>query len=281
MNIYCEFENLKESPNNNKNFSIKRQILDNNIEITNIKLLDKKTAKALDKKTGNYTTIFCKDYDYLTNFDFKNISEILIKELKKYKSNISKTKKDLKIFIVGLGNEKITADSLGQKVVDKIISTSKDIKNGRISNKYFGNVFTLAPSIASKNGIYTFDIINAIVKDINPDLVVLIDSLSCKNIYYLGKTFQINDCGLTPGCEINNKQPTICKKSLNKPVICMGCPLVCNLSNITKTAKNDLVLTLKDINIIVEKCADIIAYTLNRVFHPKLNNEEILYLSKN
>ena len=160
-------------------------------------------------------TIYCEKFDYLSNNYFDFLVEILNNELSKLLNAFSFKNKDLKFFIVGLGNNNITADSLGCLVVDKILSTTKDIENKKISKNNFGNVFTLAPSIASKNGIYTSQIILSICKELKPDIVILIDSLSCKDISFLGRTFQLNTCGLIPGCEIGNKQPKISKKLLD------------------------------------------------------------------
>ena len=104
--------------------------------------------------------------------------------------------------------------------------------------------------------------------------------MSCKDINFLGKTFQINTCGLTPGCEVGNKQPKICKSTLKTPVLAIGCPVVSNLSNIVKTSKFDPVLTLKDIDIAIKKYADIISFTLNQIIHKNLNKNEIIFLTK-
>ena len=111
---------------------------------------------------------------------------------------------------------------MGYLVTEKILSTTKDIENKKLSKRTFGNAFSIAPSSASKNGIYTSQIILSLCKEVKPDIVILIDSLSCKNINFLGRTFQINTCGLTPGCEVGNKQPKICKNALKTPVLAIG-----------------------------------------------------------
>lgn len=282
MNIYCEFENLSDFGKNIENFLTKKSIKKLKTTITYVNISSEKQSKILDKDKGFYTTIFSKDYDYLTNRDFNYLSDILVEEIKSLikKLNIKKDITKLKFFIVGLGNSQITADSLGTKVIDRILCTTKDIENNNISENVFGNVFSLSPSIASKTGIYTFNIIKSVCKELKPDIVILIDSLSCKNISYLGKTFQINTCGLTPGCEVSNKQPKINYISLKIPVIAIGCPVVINLSNITKIRNFNPVLTLKDIDIAINKYAEIIAFSLNRVIHKNLSKDEIIFLTK-
>lgn len=280
MNNYCEFSFLLQNTTNSLKGLLTRQIKNNNTEITRIKINNNKIAKLLKKDKGYYTTIFCKEFDFLTNQHFTFLSDIVIKEVKNF---LSLLKIDIsahpKIFVAGLGNVNITADSLGILVTNKIISTSFEIENKTISDKNFANVFSIAPSVATYNGVYTSQIIKAICQEFKPDLVVLIDSLSCKDIEILGKTFQLSTSGLTPGSEVGLSQPKINKQLLKVPVLTIGCPLVCNLKNINKNTTDSRILTLKDIDIVVKKCADIIAYSLNKCFH-NLKKDEILFLSK-
>lgn len=283
MNIYCEYEKLLKTNNNGKNFSIKKTKKANNTTITEINLQNFKLAKNLDKKEGIYTTIYCKDFDYLSNKHFCFLSKILEKEIKKLLKKIKiKNIHYPKFFIVGLGNSEIIADCLGVYVCEKIISTKKDIDCNNLSKKYFGNVFSIAPSISNKNGIYTYEIVKSLSESLKPDIVILIDSLSCKNINSIFKTFQLNTIGLTPGCDIGNKQPSITKNSLSIPVISIGCPTVINLKDITNKNNNNSnpVLTIKDVDIAIKKCAEIISFSLNKVIHKNLSDNEIIYLTK-
>lgn len=282
MNIYCEFENLNENTQKNTHFIEKIKIKNLKTAITRVKITTSKQVEFLKKDKGLYSTISCEKFDYLSNNNFDFLTSILQKEIKNALNFVCKNKniENLQYFVVGLGNTDITADSLGPKVVDNILSTAKDIKNKNISNKIFGNVFTLSPSIASKNGIYTYQIIKAICKELKPDVVILIDSLSCKNINYLGRTFQVNTCGLTPGCEIDNAQPIINKTSLKTPVLAIGCPVVTNLSSLQFSPKFNPVLTLKDIDIAINKYADIISFSLNKIIHKNLTKNEIIFLTK-
>lgn len=279
MNIYCEFDKINNKNGNGvivetKNYDTLKTTI-NNVEIK-----DEYASKKLNKDVGFYSTIFCEEYNYLINEDFGFISKLLANEINKVINKVT-NKATLRFFVVGLGNADITADSLGVNVVNKVISTSVNLKNGSLSNKNFGDVFSLAPSVASKNGVYTLSIIKSLVTELKPDVVIVVDSLSCKNIKYICKTFQVNNCGLTPGCEIGNKQPKIDNSTLKVPVISVGVPVVTNLKNINKKIDDDIVLTIKDIDIAIKKLADIISFALNKVIHKNLKDEEIIFLSKN
>lgn len=280
MNNYCEFSSCIKNINKIDKNLIEKQSFEYHTEVTRININNQENAKLLNKDVGFYSTIFSKDIDFLTNKHFDFLSNLVINEIKKFLTllNIEMSNKP-KIFVVGLGNCNITADSLGTLVVNKVISTSFELENRNISNKFFGDVFSISPSVTSANGIFTSKIVKALCKEFKPDLVVLIDSLSCKNVEILGKSFQFSTSGLTPGSEVGLKQPKIEKKLINTPILTIGCPLVCKLQNIDKFTKDDKLLTLKDIDVVVKKCADIIAYSINNCFH-NLKKEEILYLSK-
>ena len=279
MNNYCEFEQMETLKKNSK-IKIDTKTKEFGTTITNINLLDSEYAKKLEKNVGFYSNIFCEDYDFLTNNHFEFLVDTLKNEIENMFKKI-KVKTNGKFFVVGLGNSLITADTLGIEVCKKIITTSMNLENSNLSKNNFGNVFSLCPSVASQNGIYTLNIIKALAKQEKPDLIILVDSLSCKDMKFIAKTFQINSCGLTPGCEVNNKQPRIDKSALDFPVISIGCPVVSNLMNVTKNKLDDKILTLKDIDIVIKKLSNIISFALNKIIHKNLRNEEIIFLSKN
>lgn len=281
MNIYCEYEKLIKKNKINKKLDIKTFKKANNTTISEINLLDEHIAKKFNKKCGTYITICCEDFDYLSNNCFSFLTNILTEEIKKIlkKLNIDKINYP-KYFIVGLGNSEIKADCIGVYSSERIISTYKDIQNNTLSKKHFENVFSIAPSISNKNGIYTYDIIKSLTNSLKPDIVILIDSLSCINAKNLFKTFQLNTVGLTPGCEIGNKQPTINTETLSVPVISIGCPTVINLQSINKKEKNNIVFTLKDVDIAINKCSDIISFSLNKAIHKNLTSKDIIFLTK-
>jgi len=276
MNNFCEFSEKKHT-NNYPNKIIKNKKYKTlNTNISYINLTSKNIANLFKKDVGKYTNIIFNEFSYFSNKDFNFITTTLKKEIEKYIKDLNLEMDNITYFIVGLGNHEIEADKLGYMVAKKIISTN--IKTNE-KNKFFGNVFSLSPSTASNNGVYTAEIIKAVTNYFNPDIIFLIDSMSCKNIEIIAKTIQISNVGFTPGGEIQNKQPSITKGYLSKPVITIGCPLVSDLKNINNKLESKI-LTIKDISIAVEKFATIIAYTVNKLIHKNLTDNEIIFLMK-
>ena len=88
---------------------------ENNLTITTVDVIDEDITK---KKKGKYITIEFNDI----NSDKENLKIELRKSLE-YLFKINNIMKDSSVLVIGLGNAKSTADSLGPLVIDNIIVT--------------------------------------------------------------------------------------------------------------------------------------------------------------
>ena len=128
--------------------------------------------------------------------------------------------------IVGLGNRKSTPDCLGSISIDKVIVTKHFFDLNINVDDNFSKVCTFLPGVVGQNGIETSDSIKAIVNNIKPDIVIIIDSLSSNTISRVNKSIQITDSGIFPGSGVGNKRKEISKDILGVPVIVIGIPTV-------------------------------------------------------
>jgi len=228
------------------------------------------------KNIQEIKTIVFEDFSLFTDKDFQKISNILTKEIKYFLNKIDKNydKKSFRYFIAGLGSHDLAIDKLGYLVSSKVISTSIKLKENLLDKNYFGDVFSLSPSIANTNGQYTSDILSSLIEKFKPDVLFVIDSLICKKIDMIARSFQISDVGLSPGELSRSKQPSIKTQKVKIPVISIGCPLAYKIC----TPKYTHILSIKDIDLAVVKLSRIIAFSLNRTLHPKLKGSEIEFL---
>lgn len=88
------------------------------IKIAKVKIVNEKGQEALGKPIGNYITIDIKKLKIATEEDIENSAVTLSKQLKEL-LDINIEKRD-EILVVGLGNQYVTPDSLGPKVVADI-----------------------------------------------------------------------------------------------------------------------------------------------------------------
>ena len=192
-------------------------------------------------------------YDDL--LDSKSVEKKLIKELKNY---INKNYKH--IFVVGLGNENNTADSVGPKVIKKL-RVNAHLQNIGIKNEYI--ISALEPGVLGTTGIETTKIIKSITDKIKPNLVILIDSYVTKDFKYLNKSIQITDEGIIPGSGLNQKNEEISFTTLKVPTIVIGVVTAIEIKN-----KINYIVSTKNVDYYVDKVSDIISNSLNKIFYP-------------
>lgn len=143
---------------------------------------------------------------------------------------------DATVLIVGLGNWNVTPDSLGPKVVQRLIITRHLVHNivPKKFNKHSGirPVSAIAPGVLGITGIETGEIIKGVVEKIKPDLVIAIDALAARNLERISTTIQISDTGVYPGSGIGNKRMGITKESIGVPVVAIGVPTVVDAATV-------------------------------------------------
>lgn len=203
-----------------------------------------------------YTTISFKD---ITDKDkFKEVEKVLIKELKRY---ITPTREET-ILIIGLGNRDSTPDSLGPKVIDKILVTRYLFKLGEVEEGY-SNVCSLIPNVTGNTGIETASIIKSIINDIKPSQVLIIDSLKTNTKDRLNRTIQITNSGIHPGSGIGNIREEITSKNMNCKIIALGIPTVIQMED----NNSSLIVCTVDIDYIIDKLSLLVSNSVNKVLH--------------
>ena len=196
------------------------------------------------------------------------LTEILKEELKK-NFKLSKFKR---ILVVGLGNKDIFNDSLGPQTIEKLlVSRGLDLKP---------EVCAIAPNVFSNTGIETFDIISSVVKVVEPDLVILIDSLATLSVERLCTCIQVSKGGLVAGSGANLKNTSLNVKNL----ISIGVPMLIYAENLLKetkgSASTNLILSPVNIRKSLTLLSNIISSAINGAIFKGMSKEEIDALTK-
>jgi len=206
----------------NDDFKLEKKYKYDSCTVSKIKL-DEVASATLKKKVGDYTTIHFEDITDSTNY--KNVLKVLTEEIKEL---IKKTKieKDASCMIIGLGNEKSTADELGVTTSKKVTVTKHIYELTGTLEKGYRITTCLTPGVMGTTGIETSDIISSVIKTVDPDFLIVIDALASDSIDRLLKTIQITNTGINPGSGIGNNRKEISKDIYNIPVIAIGVPTV-------------------------------------------------------
>jgi len=194
--------------------------------------------------------------------------------------------------IAGLGNPKLTADSLGSLVADRMIVTRHMDNKRKLSS-----VAIIKPGVLGATGIESFDVVKGVLDRTKTGCVIIVDSLAAAEFKRLATIFQVSDAGLTPGSGVGNRRVELSAKSLGCKVLTVGVPLVVYASTIAADLIDKLddecreqlhgavtekllnhIVTPKDIDLIVSECADIVALALNLALHKGLSVEEVAAL---
>lgn len=208
---------------------------DNDILITKVNIQSEEGSSALGKPIGTYITVESK----LMNDEIENIDNKIIEKTANLIKDISHLVKSDTVLVVGLGNDDVTPDALGPRVVENLQITRhliqyapEYIKEGTRA------VSAIIPGVLGTTGIETSEIVKGIVNRVNPNLVIVIDALASKNMDRISKTIQIADTGIIPGSGVGNSRFAITKEVLGVPVVVIGVPTVVGVPTIVDEAIN-------------------------------------------
>lgn len=223
---------------NNKEY-ITKELYDD-ISVSRV-IVTKDNKDIINKKEGNYITI---EFTDITNYeDREKVGKILEKEITNILklNNINSNEEGL---IIGLGNNKSTADALGPKTIENILVTRHLFLLNTKIKKGIRKISAITPGVMGNTGIETTDIITSITNKIKPKFIIVIDSLCASSVERLNKTIQITDTGIHPGSGVGNNRKEISKDTIKIPVIAIGVPTVVDASTIVNDTINYLFMHL-------------------------------------
>ena len=192
---------------------------ENGIEVTDV-FIDESLSRKTGKKIGKYITIEFDDITDHVNYD--NVLRVFTEQLKHMLAEFDSDKTCL---IVGLGNENSTPDSLGPKVVAKVLVTRHLFMIGNVEQGY-RCVSALSPGVLGQTGLETSEMVKSVVDSFKPDFVIVIDALASQSIERVNKTIQLTNTGIHPGSGVGNSRKEISRETLGIPCIAIGVPTV-------------------------------------------------------
>lgn len=214
------------------------------IEISKVKITNENGANALGKPVGNYITLDVKEIKNADEERIEEIAEIMADELRNViREHVSDTDD---ILVVGLGNRYVTPDALGPKVVPEIEVTRHILEYmPKIMPEDTRPVSAISPGVLGITGIETMEILNGIVQNIKPKMLIVIDALATRKLERISSSIQIADTGIVPGAGVNNARKEISINTLGIPVIAIGIPTVVDLATITNDCINIFIENLQ------------------------------------
>jgi len=210
------------------------------IQVTKVFIDTKNAAKIMGKPIGTYVTIEAPalvepDEDY-----HKEISDCLAEELL---NMIPDAEKEQSVLVVGLGNRDVTADALGPRVVDNLFITRHVVRaygKAAYNCTKMNLVSSIEPGVMAKTGMETAEIVQGVVEETKPDVLIVIDALAARSTKRLNRTIQITNTGIQPGSGVGNHRNALTEETLGIPVIAIGVPTVVDAATIVGDALEKL-----------------------------------------
>ncbi len=209
---------------------------DDEIRVTVMDIETEEGSRAIGKLQGHYVTL---EVPGLRQKDSQLQDRVATKLAQHFERFLEKLgiPKHARILIIGLGNWNVTPDALGPLVVENVMVTRHyfELMPDQVAPGY-RPVSAVAPGVLGITGIETSDIVQGIVQQSQPDLVIAVDALASKALERVNTTIQIADTGIHPGSGIGNKRKGLTRQTLGVPVIAIGVPTVVYASTIVSSA---------------------------------------------
>lgn len=270
------------------------------VQITEVLVTDNEAARELGKPKGSYLTLECPRLLERDPEARLATASLLTEELDRL---LPRREGGAPVLVVGLGNRNITPDSLGPGVVDRTLTT-RHILGAPCAAGRMNSVCAIAPGVLGVTGIESMELVEALVKALQPSAILCVDSLAARDSRRIGCTIQLTDTGIQPGAGVGNHRKPLTQESVGTPVISVGMPTVVYAATLARDAFawlssqsgdespheealadmehtllsadiGEMIVTPREIDAIVQDAAGIIASGINRALQPELSDEEI------
>ena len=194
------------------------------------------------------------------------------------------------VLTVGLGNRGITPDALGPRTADMVLATR------HISGEFAKSVgldglrpsAVLTPGVLGQTGTESSEIVRGVCAVVSPAAIIVVDALAAGDVQRLGRTVQVSDSGISPGAGVGNHRRPFNAEAFGVPVIGIGVPTVVDAAviaaaggatDVVPQEMQNLVVTPKEIDLVINRAARLIAAGINGALQPAFSPLELISLA--
>ena len=228
-----------------KGVQYKKQV-SGEIETERLRVSSEEGAKSIGKPCGLYVTVSFPPLPDCKTGTRSELTAIIAECLLDTVTRLSGKVRlqELSILAIGLGNRRMTPDSIGAEVADRIHATAhiRDADPALFEKMGCAAISVVAPGVLGDSGIEAADRVRALVSYVHPDVILVFDALAARSFSRVRCTVQIADTGISPGSGIGNRRRAISRATVGAPVIAIGVPTVTD----TATLLYDMLARLPD-----------------------------------
>lgn len=210
------------------------------IHIARVKIETKNGARIMGKPIGTYITLEAPAMAEQDEAYHREVSKELARQLR---SVMPDREKEQSVLIVGLGNRDVTADALGPHVADNLFVNRHvvmEFGKAAYNKEKMHLISCIVPGVMAKTGMESAEIIHGVVKETQPDFLIVVDALAARSTRRLNRTIQVTTSGIYPGSGVGNHRNALTKESLGVPVLAIGVPTVVDAATIVGDAMERL-----------------------------------------
>lgn len=273
------------------------------VSITEVRVETEEAAQRLGKSVGTYLTLECEGVRRRDPAAREEVQNVLGEEIARL---LPPDEQDAPVLVVGLGNRRVTPDSLGPKTVDGTLVTRHLLRElpDKVDER-LNPVCAIAPGVMGATGLETMETVSALVKEIHPRCLIVIDSLAARASSRVGVSIQLSDTGIQPGSGVGNHRRALNERELGVRVIALGMPTVvyavtiardaleilgegetnpAALDEVTKSLFEneigEMIVTPREVDDMIDDAAQMLAGGINRALQTALSPEEIAGLGR-
>jgi spore protease len=276
------------------------------VSVQSVTIRDEEAARRIGKPPGHYVTLHAPGLRRRSRRHGREVVALLAAELGRVLDLTDTTS----VLLVGLGNWNATPDALGPRVIERVLVTRHlgEAVPPELRGQ-LRPVAAVAPGVLGLTGMETGEIVRGIVREVRPERVVCIDSLAAQDPDRLCTTIQVADSGIRPGSGVGNHRAALTRETLGVPTIAVGVPTVVHaiaivessLRTVTESFRGrgrwgdlvgafgddegdraflrrilspklgELMVTPKEIDLLVREVAWVVGGALNAVLHPGID----------
>lgn len=273
------------------------------VSITEVRVETEEAAQRLGKSVGTYLTLECEGVRRRDPSAREEVQNVLGEEIARL---LPPDEQGAPVLVVGLGNRRVTPDSLGPKTVDGTLVTRHLLRElpDKVDER-LNPVCAIAPGVMGATGLETMETVSALVKEIHPRCLIVIDSLAARASSRVGVSIQLSDTGIQPGSGVGNHRRALNERELGVRVIALGMPTVvyavtiardaleilgegetnpAALDEVTKSLFEneigEMIVTPREVDDMIDDAAQMLAGGINRALQTALSPEEIAGLGR-
>lgn len=186
-------------------------------------LRSKELADKIGRNTGVYITFDCPTSVFDKEKSVCALTEYIAAALV---GMAGVQGRNARVLAVGLGNDEIAADRLGDRTV-KMLRVSPVCDADRKRRKV--RLSAISVGVEGVTGVRTAEVIEGVCTRIEPSCVIAVDSLATASPERLGTSFQLTTAGITPSGGVGGGKTPVSRDTLGVPVVGIGVPLVLSM----------------------------------------------------